>query len=264
MGLRGCVEQNQYEPQAPAPNSIIAIYQNPSSAQRLINASPFRSEIELKDSVWTYAGSEPLKGAEAFDTDAQSASEEAGRSATEGDPDNDHEGGSSDEANAAAKSIKAEDDGFQGFSGTGKWGAMNRQAKPSLKPSNDQVLPPKGYLVDPTTLPKPDTSNGTPVSTSKIQPPQYKGLPIRRFELYVTPSHMNSQAYIERQGYYTDFVPDRRSIMAEDLEGRVPLEGLFDCRIKKEEVHLRIRNKRKEKDFPNVFSLKALWDNRTV
>ena len=75
---------------------------------------------------------------------------------------------------------------------------------------------------------------------------------------------MNSQAYIERQGYYTDFVPDRKSIMAEDLEGRVPLEGLFDCRIKKEEVPLRIRNKRKEKGIREVFSLKALWDNRTV
>lgn len=214
--------------------------------------------------MWTCAGSEPLKEAEAVDTDAQSASEYTGRSIAERDLESDHEGSSSDEANAAAKSIKAEDDGFQGFSGTRKWSAMNGHVKSSPKPSTEKVPPPKGYLVDPTTLPIPDTSNSPPVPTSKLRAPQFKGLPIRRFALYATPSQMNSQAYIERQGYYADFVPNRKNIMAEDLEGRVPLEGLFDCRIKKGEVPLRIRNRRKEKGLPKVFSLKALWDNRTA
>ena len=214
--------------------------------------------------MWTYASSEPLKRAEAIETDTQIAPESTGKSSAERDLDNDHEGSSSDEAHAAAKSIKSVDDRFQGFSGSRKWGAVNGQVESSPKPSTEQVPLPKGYLVDPTTLPTPDISNSPPVPTSKLQAPRTKALPFRRFELYVTPSHMNSQAYIERQGYYTEFVPDRKNIMAEDLENRVPLEGLFDCRIKKEEVHLRIRNRRKEKGLPNVFSLKALWDNRSV
>ena len=218
----------------------------------------------MKDSEWTFARSEPLKEAKAIDKDSQGTSEDTGRYTAERDIDNDHEGRSSDEANAAAKSIKAEDHGFQGLSGARKGGSMNGQAKPSLKPSADQVLSPKGYLVDPTTLPRPDTSNGRPVPHNRLHTLQPIGLPVRRFALYVTPSHMNSQAYIERQGYYAEFVPDRKNIMAEDLEDRVPLEGLFDCRIKKEELPLRIRNKRKERGLPKVFSLKALWDSRTA
>ena len=36
--------------------------------------------------------------------------------------------------------------------------------------------------------------------------------------------------------------------MAEDLEARVPVKGMMDCQIKKEEIPLRARLKRKEEE----------------
>ena len=242
----------QYEPQAPAPNTILAIYQAPSSAQKLLDTSPFRLKLELKDTEWTYTGSEILNRAEAVDSDNQTASESKSEYLLEGDDDNDEEGSSSDKANEAAKSIKTDDNGFPGFGGSRTWGSWHGQM---AKSSSNQVLQPKGYLADPTTLPSPDTSEDP-------QPLQSAAPLAREFMLYVTPSRMNHRAYIERQGYYTDFVPNRKTIMAGDLESRVPLQGLFDCHVKKDEVSLRSRNKRKDRDLHGPFSLSALWSNR--
>lgn len=73
---------------------------------------------------------------------------------------------------------------------------------------------------------------------------------------------MNHQSYMERQGYYTQFMPDSKTIMAADLEDRVPLVGLIDCHIKKEEVHLRIRSDRKRNGLPRPFSIQRLWEER--
>ena len=82
--------------------------------------------------------------------------------------------------------------------------------------------------------------------------------PVREFELVVAPSVINHQAYIERQGYYAGFKPDMRTIMAADLKGRVPLEGLVDCRLNKADVPLRQRLQKKERrPMP---TLRELWD----
>ena len=219
--------------------------------------------MKLEDTGWAYAGSEALEQVEAISTDTQAASEQKSSSFIEEDV-NDEEGSSSDKAQEAARSIRAEENGFQGFGGSGRWGDVKKELKSTAKPSSDQVLPPKGYLVDPMTLPAPAISEDQPGSSSSTSPQASKStpLPVREFNLYVTPSNFNHQAYIERQGYYANFVPDRKTIMAQDLEGRVPLEGLFDCRINKQEVPLRMRNNRKAKGPPESFSLKALWDSR--
>ena len=166
---------------------------------------------------------------------------------------------SSDKANIASRDIKEGDKGFQGLGHSNKWDASSRQGQPSKRPLG-QVFPPKGSLTDLSILPSPakDLQSSPPSASSKnLQNPT---APIKEFQLWVTPSHMNHQAYIERQGYYGEFVPNRKTIMAEDLEGRVPLEGLCDCRLKKEEVPLRVRNNRKAKGFPEPFSLRALWE----
>ncbi|KAA6415538.1 MAG: hypothetical protein FRX48_00254 [Lasallia pustulata] len=83
----------------------------------------------------------------------------------------------------------------------------------------------------------------------------------REFQLTISRSHLNHQAYIERQAYYGPFIPDMRSIMAEDLESRVPLKGMADCKLGKEEVPLRIRQRRKERDAERAWvGLKGLWE----
>ncbi|KAL8948637.1 MAG: hypothetical protein Q9222_005188 [Ikaeria aurantiellina] len=82
---------------------------------------------------------------------------------------------------------------------------------------------------------------------------------IRQFQLTVAKSVFNHQAYIERQAYYAGFNPDMKTIMAEDLKDRVPMEGLVDCNINKGDVPLRLRLRRKGQDRSRV-SLKEMWE----
>lgn len=105
----------------------------------------------------------------------------------------------------------------------------------------------------------------TLIKETKIRPPstgsRKKEEPsplVREFELTVQKSIFNHQAYIERQAYYAGFNPDMRTLMAEDLKGRAPLEGHLDCSLNKSDVPLRIRLRRKETAKPQV-SLMELW-----
>ncbi|KAL8713377.1 MAG: hypothetical protein Q9220_002576 [cf. Caloplaca sp. 1 TL-2023] len=82
----------------------------------------------------------------------------------------------------------------------------------------------------------------------------------RQLQLTVAKSVFNHQAYIERQAYYAGFNPDMKTIMAEDLKDRVPMEGLVDCNINKGDIPLRLRLKRKGQDRSRV-SLKEMWEN---
>lgn len=130
-------------------------------------------------------------------------------------------------------------------------GATGRQSDRSI----DQMPPPKGSLTDPTILPSPATGQQpSPSSSSQLNHPRF-----REFGLKIVPSHMNHQSYIQRQGYYAEFMPDSKTIMAADLEDRVRLAGLMDCHVKKEEVHFRIRQRN---PLPRPFSLRRLWEER--
>lgn len=253
--------QIQYEPQTPAPNSILAIYQTQSSAQKLISVSPFRCKFELKDTEWTYAGSEILNQVQAKDqADTPAPLVEHGRSLPEGECYNEEEEVISGKVSEAAPGIETKDKKFQALRGSRKWGATGEESDPSSKEYSDKPLPPKGSLTDPAILPLPSTDSQASPSTSSAAASQPSAAPVREFKLWVTPSHMNHQAYIERQGYYTEFVPDRKTLMAQDLEERVPLAGMIDCRIDKTEVPLRIRNRRKERGLPEPFSIRAQWE----
>lgn len=194
--------------------------------------------------------------------DAPGASDGSNKSHLEGERYIEDEEMPSNKANQAASSIQSKDKRFQGLGGWHKWRATSNQVDPPLQHSSDQVLPPKGSLVDPTILPSSGTDKRSSPSLPSTQTPQPITAPIREFQLWVSPSHMNHQAYIERQGYYASFIPNRKTIMAEDLENRVPLAGLIDCRINKEEVPLRLRNKRQEKGLSEPFSIRALWEKR--
>ena len=87
---------------------------------------------------------------------------------------------------------------------------------------------------------------------------------VRETELRVEPSRLNHQAYIQRQHYYGYFEPETTSAMYLDLERRVPVVGMADCRIDKEEPELRLRQRRmareqKEKRGRWRQSLGDLW-----
>ncbi|KAI4251838.1 MAG: hypothetical protein LQ352_004629 [Teloschistes flavicans] len=84
-------------------------------------------------------------------------------------------------------------------------------------------------------------------------------VPEKEFELTIAQSLFNHQAYIERQGYYAGFNPDMKTIMAADLKGRVPLEGLADCRLSKTDVPLRQRLLKKERARPRQ-TLREMWE----
>ena len=48
--------------------------------------------------------------------------------------------------------------------------------------------------------------------------------------------------------------------MAEDLEDRVPLDGMVDVSLNKEEVPLRIRIKNQEKQVQKNIPLREMWE----
>ena len=89
----------------------------------------------------------------------------------------------------------------------------------------------------------PHTNNLTNSSSSPTLIPSP-----REFYLAISPSILDHKEYISRQGYTSSFHPDFNSPMAADLERRVPLEGLADMDVRKGEVDLRIRNRRKERE----------------
>ena len=165
----------------------------------------------------------------------------------------------SEEPNQGASKITAENQHSRDLDGGQIRDATNRQLGRSI----DQGLPPQGSLPDPTILPSPVTKQQPNHSSSSPQTSQPSGAPLfREFELKIVPSRMNHQTYMERQGYYFQFTPDSQTIMAADLKDRVPLVGLSDCHVKKEEVHLRIRKDRERNGRPQPFSIRKLWEER--
>jgi hypothetical protein len=73
---------------------------------------------------------------------------------------------------------------------------------------------------------------------------------------------MNHHAYIQRQHYYGPFHLDWRSLMAEDLKGRVPVDGFRDLGLGKGEAPLRDRLKRREEEEKGGgrVSLRQMWE----
>lgn len=119
-----------------------------------------------------------------------------------------------------------------------KWGQFalgkNNGASPSCPP------PETPTENDPAAQPE-----EPPASEETNNPPHTSPSP-QAFELTVSPSLLNHQSYIERQGYFGPFSVDKKHVMADDLEKRVPLEGLIDCQLLKQPAPLRMRLKREK------------------
>ena len=231
----------QYEPQAPAPNTALAIYQHGKAASELLDASPLRFVLEVNAQGDAVAPAHDL-GA------TQQAPDMPVRNTNQGGV----EVGPEDlERRGGGPEIRENTE-------SSEWGFMARYPPHAPDPKAEGEEGQKKAASQASPSPQPELPPPPP-SNANAPPPHI--LRHREFQLTISRSHLNHQAYIERQAYYGSFNPDTRSIMAEDLESRVPLKGLADCKLGKEEVPLRIRQKRKEKDAEREWvGLKGLWE----
>lgn len=222
-----------------------------------MKASPLQLKLELKDTGWKYLSSEtPSLASGSATTDLPTASREEANNQAEPSSIKPLPFHSSNYRENTQKNIAAKDSNFQSLGGSQKWGTRGPSiSTPSSAPEimgSELPIPALGSI---PSLAKPPTQDVATPSPHHSRPATSQ----RDFELKITLSNMNHQAYIERQGYYGPFMANKRTIMAQDLDGRVPLEGLLDCRIGKLEVPLRIRIKRTERGTLVPFSLRALY-----
>lgn len=229
----------QYEPQNPAPNTALAIYQHGKAATDLLDASPLRFVLEVDAHGDTVALAHDLgMTQQAPDVPVREVAKEGVEVGLE---------------DLEKRVVIPE---TWGTAESSEWGFMARYPPRSAdSEAEDEKVKETHSQAPPPTEPK-----VPPISPSNAEPPPHHDVRHREFQLTISRSHLNHQAYIERQAYYGPFNPNTRSIMAEDLESRVPLKGLADCKLGKEEVPLRIRQKRKEKDAEREWvGLKGLW-----
>ena len=233
--------RNQYEPNLHAENTALAIYQDDESAERIINASPLRFELGK------------LEGS-SYQSDFVSTEEQEGKQA---------EAERIENEDRPFTQKMPEDEAQEEFE-EARRPRPNRmtveEAFAALKASTQERSIPDSEAMQIPTTPKPTkpfTPNPTPSnlspaslpfppSASYMQPA--KPEPPREFHLTITRSVLNHHAYVQRQHYYGPFNLEWRSLMAADLKGRVPLEGMRDCDLGKPEKVLRFRLKMWERE----------------
>ncbi|KAL9118102.1 MAG: hypothetical protein Q9187_005356 [Circinaria calcarea] len=251
----------KYEPQAPAPNSALAIYRYTTGAEKAMKASPMRfvfgtSEGKVKE-YGLNAGDENQRRDDQRIGIRSDSTQEATRQVVEDSIEDQITGVKrpiSDADDAAIKELK--DRKPWGTTFPSVQALSNPPPEPSPVPP-DSTPPSSSVPVanPPLPFPLPSSSVQIPSSIDDPQPP------LREVQIHVSPSTLNHQAYISRQGYYSGFRVSNKTIMAEDLEGRVPVFGMVDLRMDKEETPIRIRVKRDEvgnqKALPR---LRELWE----
>lgn len=157
----------------------------------------------------------------------------------------------------------SEDAISESLGGNDEWGATISKTKSTPHhslPASSSIRPTQPFIPN---LSPPQTP--TIMAEIPIPPPPPTHTPptpseFREFHLTISQSTFNHEGYIERQGYYGGFNPDTSTMMAEDLEGRVPLEGMVDCQIRKEEVPSRIMARWREKAEQKKVTLRELWE----
>ncbi|KAL9585061.1 MAG: hypothetical protein Q9212_001751, partial [Teloschistes hypoglaucus] len=279
----------KYESPNPTLNAALAIYRNQTSAHNAINASPIRFHLQQGEDGWTskIAQDASLEGVNIDSTKVNPQKE----SDSTDEPSEQAPASGSDEGpfynqvpreEGPSYDLYAHDEaaGLDAPALIGpeqKWGkfleALERGSASSEEPND---TPTKQGSDPPTTLEsssvkkrskRPAQSMAEELAAHSQASPSRREtedasrppVPEKEFELTVAQSVFNHQAYIERQGYYAGFNPDMKTIMAADLRGRVPLEGLADCRLSKPDVPLRQRLLRKERARPRQ-TLKEMWE----
>ena len=257
----------------------MAIFRSTSAAQSLLDASPLRFELKEGKSEWTLIDSDlsAFDQAEknrqkeewiAFEEEQQRRYEKAAQEQEDVDIVNDDISSAASIDSHSSKATRGETS-FPVKDGSTRWGATFGSEKstpnapapsPSPSPSPPKARPPPTF----TPNPLPPTPMN-PFAEAPFPPPEALPLPStspqrRELHLSISRSFTNHDAYIKRQGYYGDFKLNRKTIMAEDLENRVPLEGMLDVSLSKEEVPLRIRIRKQEKQVQKSISLREMWE----
>lgn len=240
----------KYEPEAPAHNSAIAIYQNPSSAKDLIDASPLTFELE----VGKLGSANAITGPDLNPSITDVADDE---STKQGEEHRTKNGSPASETVAEAVSSPQQ----------GRIDKLAAAFAPVAEPIPECNLPSQPSSRDEAphvpapNSPAPTNHSIPPPSPTPQTSPLESGTEFREFRLQISYSQGNHQEYIKRQAYYGGFKVDTSSIMAEDLEGRVPLEGMVDCAINRPEVPLWVRDMRRDKsEKVGMGGLRKLWE----
>lgn len=217
-----------------AGNTALAIYQNPASAQEIIEASPLSFEFGKEEVV-----KQKDEGSVVDTVQDQSPVD-----------------GSSEEKRewlrqnfALGKNLMPEPSSIATTLDGGMKGAKSRYPQQITKPFTSNPTPSEASA---TSLPFRPSPNSNSASS------EGNGDKFREFQLTIKRSVLNHQAYIQRQYYYGGFRLDDKSIMSEDLSGRVPAKGMVDCRFDKGEMPLRVRMKREE--GAKRASLRKVWE----
>ncbi|KAL9021983.1 MAG: hypothetical protein Q9185_000854 [Variospora sp. 1 TL-2023] len=283
----------KYEAPNPTLNAALAIYQSEHSATSAVDASPIRFQYQQRNAAWTaqswkdivsegtIAGSSSRSGGTQPEKNWDKRVQQRGTFLEAGELR--HEEGSEEEEEeeleSPARYPHSDSSELQenAFTGPDKWGSrylanhLENQSDlghakyntsgglssvtESSNSSEEKEDKKSAKQLAETLAKQRKTKPHSKEQNEKEQPSP----PIREFQLTVAKSIFNHQAYIERQAYYAGFNPDMRTIMADDLRGRVPLEGHLDCSLNKPDVPLRIRLRRKEKVKPQM-SLMQLWE----
>lgn len=236
----------------------MAIYEDDESAERIINASPLRFELVKVDGS-SYQS-------EHVSTEIQEGKPaEAERIESEDRPltQQTHE----DDVQEEFKEARVPRPNRMTVEET--FAALNASAKARTIPNLEATQiptttpkPTKPFTPNPTPSNLSPASLPFPPSSSYMQPA--KPEPPREFQLTITRSALNHYAYVQRQHYYGPFHIGWRSLMAEDLKGRVPLEGMRDCDLGKPEKVLRVRLKRWEREWEDggkgSVGLREIWE----
>ncbi|KAL2042183.1 hypothetical protein N7G274_005371 [Stereocaulon virgatum] len=256
----------KHEPDLHAANTALAIYQNTESAEKIINASPLRFELgkaERNSSLSQYIDTKAAEEAQQKEDGAVEAAIISEREQSIQEPEDEAQPEFAEVRRSrrqnGERASSAEDDfaAFKGLQGT------TPNASDTLQATTMTTASPR--------TPKPFTPNPAPSSTSPAELP-FTSLPsstepslkefTREFHLTITRSVMNHHAYIQRQHYYGPFHLDWRSLMADDLKGRVPVAGFRDLRLGKGESPLRDRLKRREEEGNGEgrVTLRQMWE----
>ncbi|MCJ1471182.1 hypothetical protein MMC07_009830, partial [Pseudocyphellaria aurata] len=255
----------KYEPESPAHNTALAIYQNTSSAEKIIDASPLNFELEIGKTGSTVLDSHSFTNDRISQVKRQGGSslvEQQGRQLKV-----DNNVGDAQLIGTGTQCQSRDSDPrlttSQGPVGGDKWdpyshapAGQDKSPKESFSHYQAQQFTPnpppinsRGLSAD---LPIPPP---LPQRFSKPTPPEF-----RKFHLKISRSYTDHESYIERQGYYGGFNVDTSTIMAEDLQDRVPMEGMADCQLKKPAVSSWVKDMKKDRLEKNRSTLRQMWE----
>ncbi len=236
----------------------MAIYQDNESAERIINASPLRFELGKVEGSSPLPEYVPTKEQEQKQAETERIENED-RPLTQEIPEDEAQEEFKEARRPRTQRLTVEES-FEALKAFSKGRTIPDSEATQIPTTTPK--PTKPFTPNPTPSNLSPTSLPFPPSSSYMQPS--KPEPPREFHLTITRSVLNHHAYVQRQHYYGPFNLEWRSLMADDLKGRVPVEGMRDCELGRPERVLRVRLKRWEREKEDAGKgrggLREIWE----